>query len=114
METCTGGKANERTYSGDGVWMGVHGTFTCVALPRRKTDGESGGRATHDVARAAAECIGTLRERVGGGGAETRQRGGVGRQGMRDRAACDRQRRSAESYTSEGRRVNSTGVSRGR
>src|SRR5260370_18703530 len=93
--------------------MGVHGTSTCVALPRRNTDGESGGRATHDVARAAAECIGTLRERVGGGEAETRQRGSVGRQGMCDGAARDRQRGNAESHTSEGHRVERTGESRG-
>ena len=30
--------------------MGVHGPCACVALPGRKTDGKSGGRATHDVA----------------------------------------------------------------
>src|SRR5260370_19511959 len=93
--------------------MGVHGSVTCVALGRRKDEGEAGGRDTHDVARAAAECIGTLGERVGGGEAETRQRGGVGRQGMCDGAARDRQRGNAESHTSEGHRVERTGESRG-
>ncbi len=46
-----------------------------------------------------------LRERVGGGGAEAGQRGDVGRQGVRDGTACDRQRGNAESHPPERHRV---------
>src|SRR5690242_18960085 len=108
-----GGKANERTYSRDGVWLGLHDSGTYVALPWRKTNGKTGDRSTHDVDRAAAECTGTLRECVGGDRAESGQRGDVGRQRMRDGAACDRQRGNAESNPSEGHRIERTGESRG-